>query len=238
MRLIWILLITTLFGCDKKPVEKMKPVTNTPSTPAKPDTSSMHTYIALGDSYTIGESVPYDNNFPNQLAKRLTNGNFKVSAPLIIARTGWTTNELIDAIEREKVTKTFDFVTLLIGVNNQYRGYNINTYRTEFVELLNTAISFADGKKNHVFVFSIPDYGVTPFGMAGNPQKTAQEIDAYNAINKEESEKAGVNYTDITPISRQAATQPDLVATDGLHPSAKMYTEWVNLLEVAVKNKF
>ncbi|RYY37048.1 MAG: SGNH/GDSL hydrolase family protein, partial [Sphingobacteriaceae bacterium] len=108
----------------------------------------------------------------------------------------------------------------------------------EFVELLNTAIAFANGKKNHVFVVSIPDYGVTPFGMAGDPQKIAQEIDAYNAINKQESEQAGVNYTDITPISRGAATDPSLVAEDGLHPSAKMYTAWVNLLEVAVQNKF
>ncbi|RVU01928.1 SGNH/GDSL hydrolase family protein [Mucilaginibacter limnophilus] len=238
MRLLLILLIAAVSGCDKKQTrDTIKPVT-LPVTPAKPDTTVKLTYLALGDSYTIGESVVYDQNFPNQLTKRLNIAGYKVSQPHIIARTGWTTNELIDAIEREKVTEKFDFVTLLIGVNNQYRGYDINVYRKEFVELLNTAISFANGKKDHVFVVSIPDYGVTPFGMSRDPQKIAQEIDAYNAINKEESVKAGVNYVDITPISRQAATQPDLVAADGLHPSAKMYTAWVNLLEPAVEKQF
>ncbi|MEO6149482.1 MAG: SGNH/GDSL hydrolase family protein [Mucilaginibacter sp.] len=200
--------------------------------PVKTDTSivASATYLALGDSYTIGESVPPAGNFPNQLVLRLNERGYKVSSPEIIARTGWTTNELIDAVKARKLAHNFDFVTLLIGVNNQYRGYNINTYRTEFVALLDTALKYAGGDTAHVFVVSIPDYSVTPFAAGSDRARIAREIDQYNAIAKEETEKEGISYTDITPISRKATTDPDLIASDGLHPSAKMYGEWVELL--------
>ena len=188
------------------------------------------TYLALGDSYTIGESVPAVQSFPYQLSAALNKANFKAAEPVIIARTGWTTDELIREITARNITQKFDFVTLLIGVNNQYRHYNINTYRTEFVQLLTTALSYANGNKKHVFVLSIPDWGVTPYADGQDRNQIFNEINAYNAINKEESEKAGVNYTNITPISRQAIADASLVASDGLHPSGKMYTLWTQLL--------
>jgi len=193
-------------------------------------------YLALGDSYTIGESVAQSSSFPYQLAASLNSQGIKARSPKIIAKTGWTTNELQDAIRAEALSTKFDIVTLLIGVNNQYRGNSIATYRTEFKELLQTAISFARGNKAHVFVVSIPDWGATPFGKQSGRgvQELAEEIDAFNAVNKEETLKEGISYTDITPGSRNAATNNALVAADGLHPSGLMYKDWVTLLAPSV----
>ncbi|HEY0244992.1 MAG TPA: SGNH/GDSL hydrolase family protein [Mucilaginibacter sp.] len=185
-------------------------------------------YLALGDSYTIGESIEPLQAYPYQLAEQLT-PTIKVAKPQIIARTGWTTDELITAIKRAHIDKTYDLVTLLIGVNNQYRGYNEDIYRVEFIQLLHTSIAFAKGNKNYVFVLSIPDWGVTPYAN-GQDKIISPKIDRFNAINKEESTKAGVHYLDITPISRQAKTDLLLVADDGLHPSAAMYKLWVQEL--------
>jgi len=197
-------------------------------------------YLALGDSYTIGEAVAQDQSFPFQLMERMNGQGFKVGAPKIIATTGWTTSELQSGIKAAKPAVKYDIVTLLIGVNNQYRGNSIDIYRTEFKDLLQQAIGFAGGNVNHVFVISIPDWGATPFGKRSGrgEQHIAKEIDAFNALNKEESLKAGVNYTDITPESRNASTDPSLVATDGLHPSGKMYKEWVDLLVPAVLKQY
>ena len=205
--------------------------TDTTGTPA-----GQLSYLALGDSYTIGEAVPVIQNFPSQLTARLNTAGFKVAAPKIIARTGWTTGELKSAIQAENLTGKYDIVTLLIGVNNQYRGYPVTDFRTEFKELLQTAIQFASGNIKHVFVVSIPDWGATPFGKESgrNQQLIAMDIDAFNAVCKEESANAGVNYTDITPGSKNAATDAELVTSDGLHPSAKMYTNWVNQLSPEV----
>jgi lysophospholipase L1-like esterase len=190
-----------------------------------------YTYLALGDSYTIGESVSAEGSFPYQLAAELTKAKHPVSQPDIIATTGWTTDELINAINNsDKKDKKYDLVTLLIGVNNQYRGYNQETYRTEFIHLLNAAILHANGSKNHVFVLSIPDWGVTPYADSRDRSQIAKEINQFNAINKQETQKAGVAYIDITPISKQAANDPSLNAEDGLHPSAKMYCLWVREL--------
>jgi lysophospholipase L1-like esterase len=193
-------------------------------------------YLALGDSYTIGEAVAQSSCFPYQLATALNSQGIKVSAPKIIAKTGWTTNELQDAIKAEALGGKFDIVTLLIGVNNQYRGNSIDAYRAEFKDLLQQAISFAGGNKAHVFVVSIPDWGATPFGKQSGRgvQNIAREIDAFNAVNKEETLKAGISYTDITPGSRNAATDNSLVASDGLHPSGLMYKDWVTLLAPSV----
>jgi len=186
------------------------------------------TYLALGDSYTIGEAVEPNLSFPFQLVSEIKKQNVSLSSPKIIAKTGWTTNELQTAIKSENITQKFDIVTLLIGVNNQYRGNSQTIYRKEFKELLQTAIDYANGNKKHVFVVSIPDWGVTPFGKSsGRATATiAQEIDIFNAINKEETLALGISYTDITPASRNAATDLALVASDGLHPSGKMYEEW------------
>lgn len=195
------------------------------------------TYLALGDSYTIGESVPQPQSFPYQLTNLLNEYFFKVTTPTIIATTGWTTDNLINAIAQSNLhDKTYDVVTLLIGVNDQYQGLSQSNYRIKFAQVLHTAINFAKGDTSRVFVLSIPDYGVTPFA-AGRGNLISPEIDQFNAINKDESLKAGVYYVDITPISKQAATDPSLVAADGLHPSGKMYGLWVNLLEPMVKTR-
>ena len=191
-------------------------------------------YLALGDSYTIGESVAEEERWPNQLVA-LVNSPKEIDVT-IIARTGWTTSELWQGIQAANPQGTYDMVSLLIGVNNQYRGYDINEYREEFRFLLEKSIEYAGGNPEHVIVLSIPDWGVTPFAWGRDTTQIAADIDAYNAINLEESQKAGVHYVDVTPISREAVNDPTLIAADGLHPSGKMYAEWAKLaLSVAVE---
>lgn len=180
-------------------------------------------YLALGDSYTIGESVPENERFPVVLAKML-----KLGEPQIIAKTGWTTDELNTAIDAADPKGPFELVTLLIGVNNQYRGRDAEQYRGEFTGLLKRAIGFAGGDAKKVIVVSIPDWGVTPFAEGRDRAKIATEIDRYNAINREETLRAGARYVDITPISRQH--DASLVAADGLHPSGKQYLEWAKTI--------
>jgi lysophospholipase L1-like esterase len=195
------------------------------------------TYLALGDSYTIGESVPQAQSYPYQLAALLTANSLPVDTTTIIAATGWTTDNLIASIAQSNIaTKKFDFVTLLIGVNDQYQGLSQDNYKTKFTEVLNTAIKFAHGKASRVFVISIPDWGVTPFGN-GRDNIIGPQIDQFNAINKAISLDAQVNYLDITPVSRQAATNLSLVAGDGLHPSGTMYQLWVKMLEPIVASQ-
>lgn len=194
-------------------------------------------YLALGDSYTIGQSVDTSQSFPYQLKQQLLSRGYLLNNPKIIATTGWTTADLINGITQARLTQTYDFVTLLIGVNNQYQGMSQSDYRMQFVQLLNSAISFANGNKLRVFVLSIPDYSVTPFASGLNQANIAAQIDQFNAINKDESTKAGVNYLNITDISRMAATDPSLVAVDGLHPSAKMYALWVAQLAPLIVNQ-
>jgi len=217
----------------RKPADTTK---NTKDTvvvkPSDPNQGKHINYLALGDSYTIGESVEPALNFPNQLRDYLNKNGLVVNPPKIIARTGWTTSELISAIENSGVINKFNFVTLLIGVNNQYRGESEETYRKEFKQLLKIAIDYADGDKSHVFVVSIPDWGVTPFARRSSRDqgKISTEIDAFNAIGKQEAAALGVPFIDITPGSRLAASDDMLIASDGLHPSAKMYKEWVQAL--------
>jgi lysophospholipase L1-like esterase len=186
-------------------------------------------YLALGDSYTIGESVAQDQSFPYQLAAKFNLAGIKMSSPEIIATTGWTTNDLIKAIREKNLQRKYDLVTLLIGVNNQYRGYSAEVYREEFTELLKTAINYAGGNKSHVFVVSIPDWSATPFAKKSGRDllKISTQIDLSNAIGKEETLREGIQYVDITPASRKADSDPSLIAEDGLHPSGKMYGEWV-----------
>jgi lysophospholipase L1-like esterase len=145
-------------------------------------------YLALGDSYTIGESVEEYERFPVQLSARLKKEGIDIPNPLIIAKTGWTTDELMTAINEKNVRDTFDIVTLLIGVNNQYRSRSSEQFRGEFKQLLDIAINYAGGNKNHVFVLSIPDWGVTPFAEGRDRNKIAKEIDEYNKVKKEETE--------------------------------------------------
>lgn len=196
------------------------------------------TYLALGDSYTIGESVKEEERYPMMLAKELNKAQIPIKNPDIIARTGWTTDELLSAIEQKKPPNTYDLVSLLIGVNNQYRGYSVDTYRKEFEILLKIAIEKAKGNKNKVFVLSIPDYGVTPFAQNSNIGKIAQEIDIFNGINREISQQYRVKYFDITHISRKAKDNAQLIAEDKLHPSGLMYREWVTLILDDVRAMF
>lgn len=191
-------------------------------------------YLALGDSYTIGQGVAEQQRYPNQLRERLGEAGVTITEMLIIARTGWTTDELSAGIDNATVAPPYDMVTLLIGVNNQYRGRSLDNYRQEFSALLVRAINFAGGSPENVVVLSIPDWGVTPFAHGQDREKIAQEIDAFNAVNLDESQKAGVSYINVTEISRMGGNQPELIAPDGLHPSGLMYKLWVDeLLPVA-----
>lgn len=184
--------------------------------------------LALGDSYTIGESVSEAERWPNQLAELLWADGITVEVT-IIAHTGWTTDELWQGMQAAKLEPPYDLVTLLIGVNNQYRRYDINEYHEQFVFLLNKSIEHAGGNQNRVIVLSIPDWGVTPFASGQDRGQIAKEINEFNLVNREESEKAGVHYVDVMPSSREASNDISLIASDGLHPSGKMYSEWARL---------
>jgi len=225
---------------EKLPADTIKKPMDTTAKPVDPNRGKQLNYLALGDSYTIGESVERAQIFPAQLVKELEKAALIINPPTIIARTGWTTSELQTAIKESGVIQKFNFVTLLIGVNNQYRGESKDKYRKEFKELLQTAINYVDGNKAHVFVLSIPDWGVTPFAQtSGRDLVTiSAEIDAFNAVNKQETLALGISYIDITPVSRNAATDNSLVASDGLHPSGKMYKDWAANAAAAVIKAF
>lgn len=191
-------------------------------------------YLALGDSYTIGESVDESERWPDQLARLIGSspqfgGSGRMVDITLIARTGWTTGELWEGLQARELSPPYDLVSLLIGVNNQYRGGDIEEYRAEFVFMLDKSIEFAGGEVDRVIVLSIPDWGVTPFAADRDRGKIAAEIDRFNAVNREETVRAGAHYVDVTPISREAVHDPALIAGDGLHPSGKMYAAWAEL---------
>jgi len=197
-------------------------------------------YLALGDSYTIGESVPEDERWPVILSNELSESGIEVNDPLIIAKTGWTTDELQNAIKEQNPANDYDLVSLLIGVNNQYRGYPIDQYKKEFKQLLLQAVSFANGDTTLVFVVSIPNYGVTPFGMEKGEEKTRQELLVYDAIADSISSEMNIPFINITPISEKAKEDSTYIASDHLHPSGKQYKEWVEHIlpdvEMILKN--
>jgi lysophospholipase L1-like esterase len=196
-----------------------------------PDTSmTAISYLALGDSYTIGEQVAETERFPMQAAALLREKGYPVKNPEIIATTGWTTAELAQGIAAAHINQTFDIVTLLIGVNNQYRGRSLEEYREEFTALLRQAIAFAGNRPSRVVVLSIPDWSVTPFAAGQDRTKIAAEIAAFNVANKVIAEQWRVPYLDITPFTREAAADKDLLAADGLHPSGKDYRRWARKL--------
>ena len=193
-------------------------------------------YLALGDSYTIGESVLEKDRWPNQLASRLSKSTNREVKTSIIATTGWRTDNLSNAITIAKLKAEYDLVSLLIGVNNQYQGKPIDQYATEFEELLKTSIWLAKGKKENVFVVSIPDYGFTPYGQK-NQAKISSDIDQFNKVNKKITDQYNVKYINITDISRQGISEQPLVAPDGLHPSGKMYELWVERMSKEITLK-
>ena len=200
------------------------PVTQVPVTPLQ---GSFH-YLALGDSYTIGQSVCETCRYPEQLKSSLnaiyTQASFSLK---IIATTGWTTTNLISAINTQNPNSNYDLVTLLIGVNNQYQGLNFSIYENEFPELVNKAVTLAKGDKKNVIVISIPDYAYTPFGkiqMEGQRERISNEINQYNTFAENYCTQNNITFVSITDITRKGLENPELVASDGLHPSAAAYT--------------
>jgi lysophospholipase L1-like esterase len=185
-----------------------------------------YTYLALGDSYTIGEQVPFAENYPNQAVQLLRKKGYDFHAPEIVARTGWTTDELQFGINNRLFRNSYDFVTLLIGVNNQYRGRSVEEYEEQFTLLLEQAVAFAGNRKERVAVLSIPDWGITPFAATRDKGKIAEEIDRFNEVNQRVSTAAGIHYIYITGLTREAARDSSLLAPDGLHPSGKEYQRW------------
>jgi lysophospholipase L1-like esterase len=199
--------------------------------------NNQYAYLALGDSYTIGESVPVYENFPYQTVQLLRRAGHHFHAAEIVAKTGWTTDELQDGIRQTCFQSSYDFVSLLIGVNNQYRSRSVNEYSIDCEKLLQQAIRFANKKSAHVFVMSIPDWSVTPFAKDRDIKKISSEIDAYNEVNKKLADQYNCNYINITPFTREAASDLTLLAADQLHPSGKDYARWAQVLSTAIINK-
>lgn len=223
-----LLVAVILFACTSQETESDLIV--------NPNASAFtYTFLSLGDSYTIGESVSAADRWPVQLAGMLRNQGLDVADPDIIARTGWTTAELQDAINSNGNQKKYTLVSLMIGVNNQYRGQSQDRYRTEFKELLQTATNFAGGKAGHVFVLSTPDWGASPYAASRDRIQIAQEIDQFNAIAKDECQKAGIAFVDITPATRSAAGDNTQFASDGLHYSGKQMLKWAEAAVPTVK---
>jgi lysophospholipase L1-like esterase len=189
-------------------------------------TKHYFTYLALGDSYTIGEGVPLHESFPYQTVQLLREKGLHIHAPEIIATTGWTTLELAEHILNIKLNEDYDFVTLLIGVNNQYRGSGAEDYKNDFEFLLKKALHFADDKNDRVIVLSVPDWSVTPFAKERDTKKISEEIDTFNKINEAISKQYKVHYIDVTDNIRESISDPLLIASDDLHPSGKAYAKW------------
>jgi lysophospholipase L1-like esterase len=189
-------------------------------------------FLALGDSYTIGQSVATNQRWPAQLRDSLVTRGYTTDDLRYIATTGWRTDNLINAIKNQGLeNQNYNLVSLLIGVNNQYQGHPFSQYVAEFPALLDSAIRYAGNDPSHVLVVSIPDYAYTPYGQqSGNPNQISQQIDQYNAYNHHITDSLGITYFDITPISRLGLQHPEYVASDGLHPSGIQYTEWVKLM--------
>jgi lysophospholipase L1-like esterase len=197
----------------------------------------MYTYLALGDSYTIGEQVPMKENFPHKTVELLHKKAIAVADPVIIATTGWTTDELATAIRERKLTETFSFVTLLIGVNNQYRGRDAENFKQEFTALLHQAITFAKGDAHKVFVLSIPDWGVTPYAEGRDRKEIAKQIDAYNDVCKHIATMNKCYYLYITDSTRSNGQDAAYLAADGLHPSSKEYAIWAEHLAPLIEEE-
>ena len=223
-----IILFTCLsWNCTKK----SSPSVTDPITMSKDSTFS---YLALGDSYTIGEQVALFESFPYQTVQLLRKKNLSFFAPEIVAKTGWTTDELQTAIDENLYLKKYDFVSLLIGVNNQYRGRDIEQYKIQFEKLLQKGISFSGNNPQNVFVLSIPDWGITPFAKEKDSEKIATEIDLHNNICKEITEAASCSFINITAQQRLNNNDLKMIAEDGLHPSQLEYARWAEVLAEAI----
>ena len=217
MRPLLFLFVLTIFGCKN---------TETATNTVTPTPEAAHSCLALGDSYTIGTSVADSSRWSVQMVAQMRKAQIPMLDADIIARNGWTCRDLQDGIDAANNTKKYELVTLLIGVNNQYRRQDINAFRVEFRGIVQTTIGFAQNKeKKRVLVLSIPDWGVTPAG-GSSAATIAADIDRFNAVEQDECNAAGVQFIDITPLSRTASGESSLVASDGLHFSGKMYRLW------------
>jgi len=197
---------------------------------AEPHLRPVTRFLALGDSYTIGEAVQPDDRWPERLAAMLNARGIGIAAPIIVARTGWTTDDLLAGIAAADLSGRYDLVTLLIGVNDQYRGRNVAEFHRNYQIVLDRALALADGRREHVIVVSIPDWGATPFAHDRDRGRISAEIDQFNAMARDEVERRGARFVDVTPVSRRAASEPDLITLDGLHPSGAMYAEWARVI--------
>ena len=236
----FILIVVVLFfnQCSSENTTLVpKPESSPAPQPQPQPVNKKVSYIALGDSYTIGQSVCVSCRFPEQLKKNLETTIPGLTIDLkIIAQTGWATSNLINVIKEQQPTNNYNLVTLLIGVNNQYQSREFGIYEREFPQLAQTAIALAKGNKDNVIVVSIPDYAYTPFGQQfGTPTKISTEIDKYNAFAKSYCDTNGITFINITDITRQGLKETYLVATDGLHPSEKAYSLFVDRIAPKAK---
>lgn len=199
-----------------------------------PEQKKAYTYLALGDSYTIGEQVKESENFPNQTVVLLREQGFAFKSPSIVAKTGWTTDELEARIQSANLQQHYDFVTLLIGVNNQYRGRPVEDYRVQLESLLKKALTYTNNDSSRVAVLSIPDWGVTPFAEGRDRKQIAEQIDSYNAVIKQIVNKYKVHYIEITSSTREAVYDLSLLTGDGLHPSGREYTKWAKKIAAVI----
>jgi len=229
---IIILILLSAAQCRK---ENAAPAMNPSIIPAL-HSDSLKTFLALGDSYTIGQSINATERFPDQTARLLSTNGITMAQPKYIAMTGWTTDNLAGAINLQMPAGNYDVVTLLIGVNDQYQRHDTAGYRERFTNLLKTGISLAGNRPSHVFVLSIPDYSVTPFANNTDTAFIRMQIDLFNMINQQITVQETCNYLYITALTREAKYDLSLLATDGLHPSGKEYGIWAALLAPLMSN--
>lgn len=204
-----------------------------PGTPKQRQTRMLK-ILSLGDSYTIGRGLQQTESWPVQLAAQLRKDKIEIDTPVIIAATGWTTTDLLMAIANSNLKEPYDLVTLLVGANDQFQGFGEYAYSAGFEKLLISAIDLAGDRPSRVIVISIPDYSVTKFGKQFSPAEIKAAIENFNIVNKRLAREKGVYYVNVTEISRRVAEDVTFLAPDGLHPSAKMYAEWVNLIRPVV----
>jgi lysophospholipase L1-like esterase len=228
-----LLVLVFLLGCGRTREEGRELSLQADST--EPPTFS---YLALGDSYTIGEGVDSAGRWPVRLAEELRKEGVPLEDPVIVARTGWTTDELAAGIDSTNLHPPYDLVSLLIGVNNQYRGRGVDEFREEFRDLLSRAAGFAGGDPGRVLVLSIPDWGVTPFAEEGKAEEIGRAIDAFNEVVRDETREVGARFVDVTGVSRRLERDPEAVTTDGLHPSETQYARWVDVALPVVRAIF
>lgn len=195
-------------------------------------------FLALGDSYTIGEGVSEGERWPNQLVARLLDDGLAITDLRVIGRTAWTADELADAIDAENPQGPFDLVTLMVGVNDQYRSRPVDAFAPEYAKLLDRARAFAAGRAWRTIAISIPDWGATPYAAGRDRDLIAREIEAYNARSRDLAARAGVHWVDVTPASRAVLDDPSLVTADGLHPAGRMYTRWAELIAPVAREAF